>query len=107
VPETTKQTTFRAIAYREGGEWIAHCLDLDIVSAEGSREGAVAALAEAMALQLAYAREHDNFAHLFRPAPEEAWQKLAEIVRGPHETSVLTIDDSDGGNSLLETQLAA
>lgn len=106
MAETTKQT-FRAIAFREGGEWVAHCLDLDVVSSGATRVAAVDALAEAMGLQLAYARENDNFEHLFRPAPDELWQKLGEILKGPHETIVRSLDDSDSGSNLLETQLAA
>jgi hypothetical protein len=48
---------------------------------------------------LAYARENENYDHLVRPAPNEAWQKLAEIMKGPHQTFTREIDDSVGGTS--------
>ncbi len=68
-------------------------------------------LAEAVGTQLWYAREHGNFEHLFRPAPAEAWQKLGEILAGPHKTIVRSIDDSDRDVDRdivnLEAQLAA
>ncbi|HXG15704.1 MAG TPA: hypothetical protein VNK50_05615 [Calidithermus sp.] len=102
-----RQATFRAIAFREGQEWVAHCLDLDIVSSGRTRDEAVDALVEALGLQLAHARETDNYEYLFRPAPESAWQRLAEIMKGPHETLLRSIDDADDGHNLLETQLAA
>ena len=46
-------------------------------------------------------RENDNDDHLIRPAPLEAWQKLAEIMRGAHQTFVREIDDGDSGQNLL------
>jgi hypothetical protein len=63
-------------------------------------------LAEAVGAQFWYARNHNNFEYLFRPAPAEAWQKLGEILRGPYRTIVRQIDDSDREVS-LEAQLAA
>lgn len=104
---TTAKQTFRAMVFREAGEWIAHCLDLDIVSTGATRETAVDALAEAIGLQLAYARETDNHEHLFTPAPAEAWQRFGEILSKPHETMTRSIDDSNSGKNLLEAQLAA
>jgi hypothetical protein len=105
--EPTKQTTFRATVLPEGDEWIAHCLDLDIVATGPTHESAFNELLEAVGLQLAYAREQDNYEYLIRLAPLEAWQKFAEIMSGPHETIVRPIDDSDGGENLLEAQRAA
>ena len=99
--------TFRATVLKEAGEWVAHCLDLDVVSTGVTAEAAMDALAEALGLQLAYARENDNYEYLVRPAPVEAWQKLAEIIKGPHKTFTREIDDSDSGRNLLEAQAMA
>jgi hypothetical protein len=99
---TTRQATFRATVLRDAGEWVAHCLDLDIVATGVSREAAVDALAEAVGLQLAYAREHDSHEQLYQLAPPEAWQKHAELLKGPHETMIRAIDDS--GHDLIEAQ---
>lgn len=103
---TTRRLSFRAIVVHEGGEWVAHCLDLDIVSTASTPERAMDELAEAVGAQFWYARNHNNFEYLFRPAPAEAWQKLGEILRGPYRTIVRQIDDSDREVS-LEAQLAA
>jgi hypothetical protein len=103
-----RRLTLHAIAFREEGEWIAHCLELDIVSSGPTAHAALDSLVEALALQLSYARDNDNFEYLFRPAPESAWRKLAEIIKGPHQTVIRPIDDRDSEPSeLLETQLAA
>ena len=106
MTETTRQT-FRATVSNEGGEWIAHCLDLDIVSTGATAVAAIDALAEALGLQLAYAQENGNYDHLVRPAPIEAWQKLGEIMKVPHQTFVRAIDENDSGQNLLEAQAAA
>ena len=102
-----KHVSFRAAVFREAEEWIAHCLDFDIVSTGPTPDAAIDQLAEAIGAQLWYARQHDNFEHVFRPAPLEAWQKWGEILRGPHRTIVRPIDDSDRQESRLEAQLAA
>jgi predicted RNase H-like HicB family nuclease len=107
MSESTQRQTFRATVSKEAGEWVAHCLDLDIVSTGPTAAAAMDALAEALGLQLAYARENDNFEYLVRPAPNEAWQKLAEIMKGPHETFIREIDDSNSGLNLLEAQAVA
>lgn len=107
MAEPTKQMSFRATVLREGGEWVAHCLDLDIVSTGSSAEEAMDQLADAVGTQLWYAREHDNYQHLFRPAPEDAWRKLGEILKGPYRTIFREIVDSDRGEQRLEVQIAA
>lgn len=103
----TQQQTFRATVLKEAGEWVAHCLDLDVVSTGPTADAAIDALAEALGMQLAYARENDNYDHLVRPAPPEAWKKLAEIMKEPHKTILREIDDSDSGQNLLEAQAIA
>ena len=106
MTETTRQT-FRATVLNEGGEWIAHCLDLDIVSTGATAAAAIDALVEALGLQLAYAQETANYNHLVRPAPLEAWQKLGDIMKAPHQTFVRSIVDNASGQNLLEAQAVA
>ena len=85
----------RAMIYPEGKEWVAHCLDLDLVETGDTADTAMDALAEAVGTQLWYARTNDNFAHLFQPAPRETWQRFGEILRGPHRTLVRVLDDRE------------
>jgi hypothetical protein len=98
--------SFRATVSREGDEWVAHCLDLDIVTVATTPDQAMDRLADAVGAQLWYAKMHDNFAYLFKPAPLAAWERLGEILRGPYRTIVKEVDDSDRGVK-LEAQLVA
>jgi hypothetical protein len=104
--EPTRQT-FRATVVSDGGEWIAHCLDLDVVSTGATAAAAIDALVEAVSLQLTYAREGGNYEHLLRPAPLEAWHTLAAIMKGPHRTFVRSIAEDDSGHNVLEAQAVA
>lgn len=107
MAEPNRQISFRAAVFKEAGEWVAHCLDLDIVSTGPTPEAAMDDLAEAIGTQFWYAREHDNYQYLFRPAPPEVWQKLGEILRGPYRTIMRSIDDGSKEETRLEAQLAA
>jgi hypothetical protein len=86
-----RQQTLRAVLHREGDEWIAHCLDLDIVAAGATTLEAARHLAEAVTAQLAYARDEDNYAYLFRPAPPDAWRRLAAAMQGKQPTMILPL----------------
>lgn len=92
--------------YPESPQWVAHCLDLDIVETGVTPEAALDVLAQAVGTQLWYAREHDNFANLFQPAPLEAWQRFGAILGGPYRTLVRVVDDRKQ-EFTLESLLAA
>ena len=87
--------SLRAMIFPEGREWVAHCLDLDLVEVGATAEAAMDALVEVVRTQFWYARTHDNFGHLFQPAPPEAWQRFGEILQGPYRILVRTIHDPD------------
>jgi hypothetical protein len=53
------------------GAWVAHCLDLDIVATGPTRGQAAKQLVEAVTAQIDCARDHQNYAYLYRPAPLE------------------------------------
>ena len=105
--EGTNRLSFRATVSREAEEWVAHCLDLDLVATGLTPETAMDELAAGVSTQLWYARTHDNFEYLFRPAPAEAWERLGQILKGPHRTLVRSIADSDREDVNLEAQLVA
>jgi predicted RNase H-like HicB family nuclease len=58
----------RVVFYREGGEWVAHCLEFDLLGAGSTKESAIEQLGEAVSLQIAASVEHNNPANLFSPA---------------------------------------
>ena len=106
MADTMTRLSFRATVAREGGDWVAHCLDLDLVATGPTAEVAMDELAGAVEVQLWYARAQDNFEYLFRPAPAEAWERFGEILKVPHHTILRQINDTDEGVS-LEVQVVA
>lgn len=95
-----------ALVFPEEREWVAHCLELDLVETGATSDAAMEALAEAVSTQSGYARTHDNLEHLFQPAPQEAWQRFGAIFKGPHQTVVRVLRDR-GQEFALQSLVAA
>jgi hypothetical protein len=76
------------------GEWVAHCLDLDIVVTGSTRDQAAKQLVETVTAQIDYACGSPDYAYLYRPAPLEVWQRLAEAIQGGLPTMTLGIPKS-------------
>ncbi len=58
----------RIVFYREDGEWVAHCLEFDLMGSGADKVAAFEQLNEAISLQVAVSLEGNNAANLFRPA---------------------------------------
>ncbi len=101
-----EELTLHGMIYPGQGEWVGHCLELDIVATGKDANGAIDQLVEAVETQVWYARTHDNLEHLFCPAPTEAWKKFAQLVKGPHEVVVRSIDGADDPKFRLQSLLA-
>lgn len=59
----------RVLFYKEDGDWIAHCLEFDLLGDGATKEDALENLTEAIGLQLEASLEFDNPKNLFCPAP--------------------------------------
>jgi predicted RNase H-like HicB family nuclease len=66
-----------AIAYCEDGVWLAHCLELDIVSEGKDTDDALRSLMSLCELQITVAVEEGDIESIFRPAPPEIWKLYA------------------------------
>ena len=64
------------LLYREDGEWLAHCLQLDLVEAGATPEEAEQTLAGVIQHHIQWALEDDDMEHLFHPAPPGIWKKF-------------------------------
>jgi predicted RNase H-like HicB family nuclease len=64
------------LLYREDGQWLAHCLQLDLVEAGATPEQAEEALAGVIQHHIQWALEDDDMGHLFHPAPPETWKRF-------------------------------
>ena len=82
-----------AIVYREDGAWLAHCLELDIVSEGTDASEAIRSLISLCDLQITVALEEGDIESIFRPAPPEIW-KLFAIGKE------MSVDETDQGEKL-------
>ena len=75
----TLEFTFRALIYEAEGEWVAHCLDLDLVTTAGTSAQAEKDIIDLIICQVDFAFRNDNMENLFQPAPAEAWAMLGKV----------------------------
>ena len=75
--ETAYRIPLRVVFYREDEEWVAHCLEFDVLGSGTSRQAALDDLEECIDIQIEFSVEHNNPANLFRPAPGEYHQMFA------------------------------
>ena len=81
----------RVVFYQEDGDWVAHCLEFDLVGAAASREEAMQLLSDSIFVQVKATAKSKNLKNLFRPADSEYFQKFAEgddIAQGTLEVVV-------------------
>lgn len=69
------------LIYREGDNWIAHCLQMDIVAANTNVKTAEDDIIDLIKAQVTFALENDNLGNLFKPAPAEEWAKLENATK--------------------------
>ena len=73
------------VFYPEDEEWIAHCLEFDLLGSGLTKQDAVESLAEAIRLQVDESIRHDSPRNLFSPADGEFFEMFAagrEIAEG-------------------------
>ena len=73
---------FQVLIKKEEGLWVAHCMELDIVSANKRLASVKKEIGDLITAQVSYAFENDNVENLYRPAPAEAWEKLYKCKMG-------------------------
>jgi hypothetical protein len=67
----------RAVVYREGDWWIAHCLELDLVAEGKTPQSALKDLIDLSTFQIQVATEEGDLESVFRPAPAHLWAMYA------------------------------
>jgi predicted RNase H-like HicB family nuclease len=88
----------RIVFYRDESDWVAHCLEFDLIGDGLDRQTALSRLMEAMSLQLEASIEHDNPDNLFKPAEGKFFRMFFEgedtAVGQVHlDSDWLTIDE--------------
>ena len=98
MPRQIVPTQFKIlIKDREDGKWIAHCLELDIVTVAPTFEEARIDILELIEAQIRYAAENDNWDYLYRDAPKEVWDEYLGCPDQPRRET-LTISLRDEGD---------
>ncbi|MCH8045737.1 MAG: hypothetical protein IID44_18655 [Planctomycetes bacterium] len=72
------QIPLRIVLYQEGGEWIAHCLEFDLVGNGATRQDAIASLSQAIRIQVEESIDLNNPRNLFDPADGEYFHMFAK-----------------------------
>jgi len=67
----------RAVVYREGDWWIAHCLELDLVAEGKSPFAALKDVLDLAEFQIRVAMEDGDLDSIFRAAPPEVWRMFS------------------------------
>jgi predicted RNase H-like HicB family nuclease len=67
----------RVVFYYEEDNWVAHCLEFDLVGCGKSKEEALQFLREAITTQVHVSAEDDNPENLFSPADGKYWAMWA------------------------------
>ncbi len=75
--EPTRDVILQVLVSKTETGYEAHCLPMDIVTDAPSVEQAMSDIADLIRAQYRYARDTNNLAAAFVPAPAEEWQKLA------------------------------
>ena len=87
----TLRVPLRVVFYREGGSWIAHCLEFDLLGDGTTKPEALETLFQAVVLQAQASVEHNNLANLFSPADGKYFRMYAagvDVAMGLMELSI-------------------
>ena len=70
----------RIVFYEEDNEWVAHCLEFDLVGVGPDKQSAIKQLADAIFVQASATLKSKNLKNLFRPADGEYLRRFAAGV---------------------------
>ncbi len=87
----------RVVFYREDGEWVAHCLEFDLIGDGTTKQEALSRLARAISIQVEAAFDDDNIENLFSPADSKYFVMFAEgtdVASGVLELDLLRASTS-------------
>jgi hypothetical protein len=68
--------TFNVLIKEEEGLFIAHCLELDLVTTSANLDQVQADILDVIGAQVDYAFTNNNLEYLYHPAPQEVWEEF-------------------------------
>ncbi|MBI4691545.1 MAG: hypothetical protein HY754_14970 [Nitrospirae bacterium] len=69
------------VIYKEGEDWIAHCLQMDIVASGKSAKAVEDDIIDLIKAQIHFAIDNDNMGNIFKPAPSNIWNMIGHAKR--------------------------
>jgi hypothetical protein len=66
--------SFRVLIKKEPDAWVAHCLELNLVTVAETAKQVEADMIDVIIAHVKYALENDNLAYMSHPAPSEVWK---------------------------------
>lgn len=69
-----KTVSLHVLISEEDKEWVAHCLEFDIVATAKDFTSVKKDILDLIKAHIGYAIENNNMAYLFKPAPPEVWK---------------------------------
>ena len=75
-PKNYISMIFNIFVKKEDDEFIAHCMELDIVATGAAYDATIKDIVELVAAQISYAFSNDNLLNLYHPAPREVWEEF-------------------------------
>ena len=85
------------LVYKEDNEWIAHCLQMDLVAANTDKNAVQDDIIDLIESHVVYALENENIDHIFKPAPAEEWEKLGHSQKCGSRKVVIKLPKKDDG----------
>lgn len=73
---STPSVTVNLLIKKVEGLFVAHCLEMDIVTTGKTIEEVQKDIIDLICAQVDYAFAHENLDHLYHPAPVEVWQEF-------------------------------
>lgn len=66
------------LCYKEEDYFVAHCLQMDLVTTANTVDDAFVEMKELIMTQIEFAAENNNMENIFKPAPREIWRRLVK-----------------------------
>lgn len=98
----THRVPLRIVFYREDDQWVAHCLEFDLIGSGNSRQEALDGLNAAIVTQLEFSAANNNPLNLFAPADGEYFEMFAAGTDIAEGALRLEIVPQSGGSIVIE-----
>ncbi len=88
---------FKVLIKKETDAWVAHCLELNLVTVAETVEQVEADMIDVITAHVRYALENNNLAYMSHPAPPEVWKDFFRCTDREEASYVMpetTLDDS-------------